>query len=89
MSPTQRTAFQRVFSWQSTLSMSMPRFMRSYDSVTVNGAPGMLLNTAGRRGPTYELLWTHDGTVFSLAGYGSAGDAVPLASSLSDTRSAP
>jgi hypothetical protein len=88
MSPTQRQAFERMFRWQAALSMSMPRFMRSYDSVTVDGAPAMLLNTAGRRGPTYELLWTRDGTVFSLAGYGSSAEAVPLASSLSDTRSA-
>ena len=82
MSPNQRQAFQKMFNWQSALSMSMPRFMRSYDSVTVDGAPGMLLNTAGRRGPTYELFWTKNGTVFSLAGYGSSADAVPLASSI-------
>jgi hypothetical protein len=81
MSPNQRQAFQKMFGWQSALSMSMPRFMRSYDSVTVNGTPGMLLNTAGRRGPTYELFWTKNGTVYSLAGYGSSADAVPLADS--------
>ena len=81
MSPNQRQAFQEMFGWQSALSMSMPRFMRSYDSVTVNGTPGMLLNTAGRRGPTYELFWTRNGIVFSLAGYGSSADAVPLANS--------
>lgn len=89
MSPNQTQAFQKMFTWQSTLSMSMPRFMRSYDSVTVNGVPGMLLNTAGRRGPTYELLWTKNGIVFSLAGYGSSADAVPLANSLDETRAQP
>jgi hypothetical protein len=89
MSPNQRQAFQKMFSWQSALSMSMPRFMRSYDSVTVNGAPGMLLNTAGRRGPTYELFWTKNGTVFSLTGYGSSANAVPLASSTDETRAQP
>lgn len=81
MSPNQRQAFQKLFGWQSALSMSMPRFMRSYDSVTVNGTPGMLVNTAGRRGPTYELFWTDNGTVYSLAGYGSSANAVPLANS--------
>lgn len=89
MSPNQRQAFQKMFSWQSALSMPLPRFMRSYDSVTVNGAPGMLLNTAGRRGPTYELLWTRNAIVYSLVGYGSAADAVPLASSLIETRKQP
>ncbi len=89
MSPNQRQAFQKMFSWQSALSMSMPRSMRSYDSVTVNGVPGMLLNTAGRRGPTYALFWTKNGIVFSLAGYGSSANAVPLASSTDETRKLP
>lgn len=79
MSPDQTQAFQKMYSWQTALSMSMPRFMRSYNSVIVNGMPAMLLNTAGRRGPTYELFWTRNGIVFSLAGYGSSADAVPLA----------
>ncbi len=82
MSPIQVQAFQARFGWQSALSLVLPRFMRSYDTVQVAGARGMLLNTAGRRGPTYTLLWESDGRVYTLTGYGSAADAVPLASSL-------
>jgi hypothetical protein len=81
MSPNQTQAFQRLFDWPSALSLSMPRFMRSYDSVSVDGVRGMLLNTAGRRGPTYELIWTKNAIVYSLTGYGSSADAVPLANS--------
>ncbi len=89
MSPVQRQACQKMFSWQSTLSMALPRFMRSYDTVAVNGTPAMLLNTAGRRGPTYELFWASKNVVYSLAGYGSSADAVPLANSLAEPRTQP
>jgi hypothetical protein len=82
MSPNQAQAFQRILDGRSALVLSMPRNMRSYDSVSVNGARGMLLNTAGRRGPTYALIWANNGIVYSLMGYGSSGDAVPLANSL-------
>lgn len=81
MSPEQTARFRQMFSWPASLSMAMPRFMRSYNSVAVAGKPAMLLNTAGRRGPTYDLFWTSGSVVYSLAGYGSSADAVPLASS--------
>jgi hypothetical protein len=82
MSPQQAGVFQRTFDWRTALTLVMPRFMRSYDTVTVGSAPAMLLNTAGRRGPAWELIWTAGGAVYSLIGYGSAADALPLARSL-------
>jgi len=42
----------------------------------------MLVTTAARRGPTYELVWQDKGLVFALAGYGASSDAVPLAASI-------
>jgi hypothetical protein len=81
MSPNQTHDFQHAFDLRSTLSMSLPRAIRSYDAVQINGQPGMLVTTGGRRGPTYQLMWANGGTVFTLAGYGSSADAVPLASS--------
>jgi hypothetical protein len=82
MSPVQAAAFQRAIPWTGGLALTMPRGMRSYDTVTVNGAPAMLLNTAARRGPTYELVWTTAGRVYTLTGYGNSGDAVTLAASI-------
>jgi hypothetical protein len=81
MSPVQTRDFQHTFDWKSTLSMSFPRAIRSYDAVWVKGERGMLLTTGGRRGPTYQLIWASGGTVFMLAGYGSSADALPLANS--------
>jgi hypothetical protein len=82
MSPDQAQTFQKLFDWKTALSLSMPRGTRSYQTVTVNGTQGMLVNTAGRRGPTYALIWAKNGMVYSLVGYGSSADAVPLASSI-------
>ncbi len=82
MSPNQAGAFQRVLDAKSALVLSMPRGMRSYSEVVLAGATGVLVNTAGRRGPTYSLVWTKDGIVYALVGYGSPGDAVALANSL-------
>jgi hypothetical protein len=82
MSPNQTQAFQRTVSSKSTLVLSMPRSIRSFDMVDVNGRPGMLMNTAGRRGPTCALIWTHGDLVYSLVGYGSAADALTLAKSI-------
>lgn len=82
MSPVQTAAFQHAFPWAAALALTMPRFMRSYDTVSVNGAPGMLINTAFRRGPNYELLWTAGGRVYRLTGYGNSADAVSLARSV-------
>jgi hypothetical protein len=79
MSPNQAQVFQKTFDWRSALSVSVPRFIRSYEIVDVGGAPGMLLNTGGRRGPSYVLIWVKGGVLYSLAGYGNPGDAVPLA----------
>lgn len=81
MSPNQTAEFQRRFDSKSTLSMSLLRSMRSFDTLAVNGTRAMLLNSGGRRGPTYELIWAEHGMVYTLTGYGSSADAVPLAKS--------
>ena len=82
MSPVQMADFQRAFPWNAALALVMPRFIRAYDSVSVGGAPAMLINTAARRGPTYLLLWTAGGRVYSLTGYGNSSDAVAIAASI-------
>ena len=81
MSPNQALVFEKTIDWKSSMGLSMPRFLRSYDSVEVNGTRGILLNTGGRRGPTYQLIWAKNGMVYSLSGFGNSGDAVPLARS--------
>lgn len=82
MSPVQSAAFLDRVDWRAALTMSVPRFLRSLDSVDILGTPGMLLSTGGRRGPAYELVWLDHERFFTLTGYGNPSAAVPLASSL-------
>jgi hypothetical protein len=82
MSPAQAQQFLRTVSWKSMLGVPIPRFMRSYEAVKVNGVQGTLLNMAGRRGPTYTLVWGKNGMVYSLTGFGDSGSALKLADSL-------
>jgi hypothetical protein len=82
MSPSQTRAFQQRFDPSAALAFTPPRFIRSYDLVDVGASHGMLLNTGGRRGPTYVLAWPTDSLIFVLVGYGNSGDATRLASSI-------
>ena len=82
MSPNQAHDFRRLFDWPAALDIAPPRALRSYDATHVGDAPGMLMISAGRREPGYTLAWVRDGIVFTLAGYGSSGDAVPLAATV-------
>lgn len=82
MSSSQAQEFLKTVDWKNTLGVSVPRYMRSYEVVKVNGVQGTLLNMAGRRGPTYTLLWAKNGIVYSLTGFGDFGGAVSLADSL-------
>ncbi|MGH8144020.1 MAG: hypothetical protein ACREU2_16075 [Steroidobacteraceae bacterium] len=83
MNAPQARQFLRLVNWQSLLGVAIPRSLRSYDTVQVNGVRGTLFNLAGRRGPTYILLWVKDGITYSLSGFGDPANAVHLANTLS------
>src|SRR5665213_69669 len=82
MTPTQASDFLHTIDWKATLTLAVPRALRSYQVVKVDGTSGTLLTMAGRRGPGYALIWTKNGIVYSLTGFGDSGQAIPLADSL-------
>ncbi len=82
MTPNQASDFLHTVDWKATLTLSVPRSLRSYQVVKVNGTNGTLLSMAGRRGPGYALIWTKNGIVYSLTGFGDSSQAVGLADSL-------
>ena len=82
MTPTQASDFLHTIDWKATLTLSVPHSLRSYQVVKVNGVNGTLLSMAGRRGPGYALIWTKNGIVYSLTGFGDSSQAVGLADSL-------
>ena len=82
MTPSQAHDFLQTVDWKATLSMSVPRFLRSYEEVKVSGTRGTLLSMAGRRGPGYTLIWAKNGIAYTLTGFGDSSQAVGLADSL-------
>jgi hypothetical protein len=82
MSPVQAQSLPKILDWRSALAISFPRNLRSVETKDVRGAPAVLLVTAGRRGPTWELLWAKGAMVYALTGYGNSADALPLANSI-------
>jgi hypothetical protein len=82
MAPSQASDFLHTIDWKAVLTLSVPRALRSYQVVKVNGTNGTLLSMAGRRGPGYALIWTNDGIVYSLTGFGDSSQAVELANSM-------
>jgi hypothetical protein len=82
MTTTQASDFLHTVDWKATLTLSVPRSLRSYQEVKVNGVNGTLLSMAGRRGPGYALVWTKNGIAYSLTGFGDSNQAVGLADSL-------
>jgi hypothetical protein len=82
MTPTQASDFLHTVDWKATLTLSVPRSLRSYQVVKVKDTNGTLLSMAGRRGPGYALVWTDNGIAYQLVGFGDSSQAVPLADSL-------
>jgi hypothetical protein len=82
MSDAQARQFLERVNWQSLLGVPIPRSLRSYAAVDVDGVKGTLFNMAARRGPSYTLIWAKGGLLYSLVGYGDSAEAVKLANSL-------
>jgi hypothetical protein len=82
MTPSQARDFLQTVNWKSTLTMSVPRFLRSYQAVKVAGTTGTLFGMAGKRGPGYTLIWASNGIDYTLTGFGDSSQAVSLADSL-------
>jgi hypothetical protein len=88
MTAEQAHTFSQTVDWTSTLAIPVPRDAGSYETVSVNGAKGILITGLARevrgvkRPPSYALLWAKNGMIYSVAGFGNPGMAVPVAESL-------
>lgn len=82
MDAVQAREFCQKVDWKSTLVLPIPRFVRSYETVTVDSVQGTLMTSADRRGPATVLIWVKDGIIYCLAGPGGASETLALANSL-------
>ena len=83
MSAQDAQAFCNTVDWTSTLVLPIPRDAASYETTNVDGVQGTLITLRGwGTMPGYSLLWVKNGIIYSLDGFGSTDQAVPLAESL-------
>ena len=87
LSPAEAQHFAQTIDWSSTLVIPLPQDAASFRDVTVDGAPGVLIqsnarSSGGPRMTHYALLWEKNGAVYSLAGTGDATRGIEIANSL-------
>ena len=87
LSPQEAKHFAQTIDWSSTLVIPLPTDAASFRDVTVDGVPGVLIQSNPRSsgGPNYAhytLFWEKSGTVYSLSGSGDPTSGVELANSL-------
>jgi anti-sigma factor RsiW len=85
MSAQQAHDFCQTVDWTSTLVLPLPRFVDSYQTVSVDGVDGTLIDLprlGSRRPAGYSLMWVKDGFIYTLTGFGDSSNAVALAETL-------
>ena len=87
LTPQEAQHFARTIDWSSTLVIPLPTGAASFRDVTVDGVPGVLIqsnprSSGGPRFTHYTLFWEKNGTVYALSGTGDAARGVELANSL-------
>ncbi|HUN63095.1 MAG TPA: zf-HC2 domain-containing protein [Candidatus Sulfotelmatobacter sp.] len=83
--PVQARQFCQTVDWKSTLVVPISRDVQSYETVSINGIRGTLMQFSGSRNrprPSFALIWVDNATIYALIGQGDATSAVQLASSL-------
>lgn len=87
LSPEEARHFGRAIDWSSTLVIPLPVDAGSFRDVTVDGAPGVLIESNPRKsgGPNrtpYTLFWQKNDIVYALSGMGDPTRGVEIANSL-------
>lgn len=82
MSAVQAREFCQTVDWKSTLVLPIPPFVRTYQTVTVDGVQGTLMTSENRHGPQTVLIWVKDGIIYFLASPARSSEAIALANSL-------
>ena len=87
LTPAEAQHFSQAIDWSSTLVIPLPTDAGSFHDVTVDGVPGVLIESNPRQsgGPRYShytLFWQKNDTVYALSGTGDATRAIEIAASL-------
>jgi hypothetical protein len=82
MSASEAAAFCQTVDWSSTLVIPVPRNASTTRTVPVDGVNGTLVQSEGRYGADYALIWVKDKRIFAITGSGAPDQALAVAESL-------
>ncbi len=83
MTAEQAAAFTSSVDWTSTLVIPIPKNAATYQSVTVDGVTGTLIQRPADDAPQYALIWVKNGIVYAISSLGtSSQQAIQMANSL-------
>ncbi len=83
MTSEQAAAFTSSVDWTSSLVVPIPKNAASYETVSVDGVNGTLIQRPADDAPQYALVWVKNGIIYALGGLGSdTTTAMQIANSL-------
>ncbi len=83
MSAAQAQALSQNINWASTLVIPLPKNAATYQTVTVDGVSGVLIQRPPDDAPEYALVWVKDGIIYTIGGFGNnSAQAIDMANSM-------
>lgn len=83
MSPAEAKQYSQSVNWASSLVIPIPRNAASYQTVTVDGVSGTLIQRPVDDAPQYALIWVKNSVIYAVGGLGSdTAQAFQIANSL-------
>ncbi len=83
MSPQQAQQYSQTVDWTTSLVIPIPKNAATYQTVTVDGVNGTLIQRPIDDAPEYTLIWVKNGIIYAIAGLGSdSTQAISMANSL-------
>ncbi len=71
MTPEQAAAFSKTVDWTSSLVIPIPKNAATYQTVTVDGVSGTLIQRPMDDAPQYALVWVKNGIIYAIGALGS------------------
>lgn len=68
--------YSQTVDWTTSLVIPIPRNAATYQTVTVDGVEGQLIQRPADDAPQFALVWVKDGIIHAISGWGDRSEAV-------------
>lgn len=83
MSREEAEQYSQTVDWTTSLVIPIPRNAATYQTVTVDGVEGQLIQRPADDAPQFALVWVKDGVIHAISGWGDRSElALRMATSL-------